>query len=898
MHVTDLIEDSEGMLAGCGIVGEGDINLKSYAFRYNPLTDNFVWSKILQQQSPEAFSILEKNPGDNFMLLTSPQLALNVDDAEIWELNRNTGALVGSLTDRYNFGISDVFTSMVIHDGAIYATGRHIPTFGPIPPLGKMRMGLSKLDLATGNPVWSRLSHLDTSVVASLRGEDLLIDDNAVLTVYSGSDTTGASQVFFLQKTSLDGELLWSKRYSTPGQLYSKAHDILRLSGGYVIIGEISLVAGETNVIIVKTDFDGNVLWTKRLASSAVANAGNSRHSAVILNDVLLFAGITNDTPRDILFLKMTSDGEAGDSCAYIEPLDLHMSPVPNPVNMPIQLTISQNIGQLANTTQDISPANMPVATYCISCLQICDDTLDLGPDIVLCQDSTLVFNAGGNFVSYLWQDGSTDSTFTTTEPNVYWVEVTDACGDIQRDTVVLTVSFAGDIKLADTTICTGGSVTVTVTDFDTYLWSPTTGLSCDTCATVTFQPNMTTIYALFAENAAGCTKIDTFTLTVLPLETRSELVEFCPGESVAIGGDIYTQPGTVVDTVAAMVGCDTIVTYTLQFITTPNSSVSIDCAEDINITTTPGTGPVAVNYDLPTVSSDCDCPGISLTLTEGLASGALFPVGNTQVCYEAKDSCSNTAACCFNVTVGEERPCDTKVVGCMKWELLSITKDAQSKRTYRIRVTNLCSNKLVYTAFQLPNGIVATSPPNNSVYTAPSGREYSVRNPNFSPFYSIRFKSNDDGIANGQSDIFEYTLPPQAAPAYINVTTRIEPKTFYSSHLTTILCPVGVTPTSRPDADLRQQFDFENNGDLTNLRVFPNPTSGTLFADLSDWEGEQLQVQIFNSQGQRVLQNNVLASDAAQEIQLPEGLAAGLYFLDVLTEKGEKQSVRFVLQR
>jgi hypothetical protein len=81
-------------------------------------------------------------------------------------------------------------------------------------------------------------------------------------------------------------------------------------------------------------------------------------------------------------------------------------------------------------------------------------------------------------------------------------------------------------------------------------------------------------------------------------------------------------------------------------------------------------------------------------------------------------------------------------------------------------------------------------------------------------------------------------------------------------------------------------------------LVLFPNPTPGTLFADLSGWQGERLQVQIYNSQGQRVQQLNVQASDVPQEIQLPEGLAGGLYFLEILTEKGEKRAARFVLER
>ncbi|HRI60476.1 MAG TPA: HYR domain-containing protein, partial [Saprospiraceae bacterium] len=344
-----------------------------------------------------------------------------------------------------------------------------------------------------------------------------------------------------------------------------------------------------------------------------------------------------------------------------------------------------------------------------------------------------------------------------------------------------------------------------------------------------------------------GCDTIVTYTLILLSQPTRSETIEFCSGESVTIGGIVYTQPGTVIDTIPASVGCDTIATYTLKFIDTPNSSVSIDCPDDIDVAIDPGDGPVAVNYNLPAVSSDCECPGIALVLTQGLPSGSLFPVGSTKVCYSAKDSCGNTATCCFTVFVREESACDIKTIGCLKWELLDITKDAENDLTYRIRVTNNCANKLIYTAIQIPDGLVAVAPANNSVYAAPSGRQYDVRNPNYSPFYSIRFKSQTDSIANGQSDIFKYKLPGQTLPAYIHVNARLAPQIFYEAHLNTFNCPVGVTPNDNRPADKRQ-----NSGNLSAFKVFPNPTSGALYADFSDWQGEQLQVQVYSSQGQR----------------------------------------------
>jgi len=1099
-NITDLVEDSEGMLVGCAITGENEDEFGTYAFRYNPANASFIWSRFLGLESPEAFAILEKNPGGNFLLLSSPQISVNIDDAEIWELNRNTGNPLNGLTNRYNFGISDVWTSMIIHDGALYTIGRHIPTFQTIPPIDKMRSGLSRINLTTGNPVWSRLNHLGPAASATLFGQDLIVHDDALLSVHNGNESSDpdAPPAFFLQKTTLDGSVLWLKRFNTLVPSGILASDIQQMSDGYAIVGWI-LQNGVWEKIIVKTDFNGDVLWSRQVSDTDLGANSNAfylgQHQSAVVNDVLYVTATSRDFPTNAMLLKVTSEGEISDDCGLINPLDVQSQTVANPANISIQVPVTQFIAFSFNATTTGSNATIPVSTYCVDCVPVCDDTLDLGPDVILCGDSTVTFEAVGDFVSYLWQDSTTNPTFTTDEAGVYWVEVTDACGDKQRDSVLLTFSLVGDVKLKDTTLCQGGSLTISVPGFDTYDWSPSAGLDCDTCATVTIQPGVTTTYSLYAENAAGCFTSDTFTVTIAPIITLAETIEFCPGDVVTIGGEAYTESGTVIDTIAGTVGCDTIVTYTLvklpynvgaetiefcpgdivtiggedytesgtvidtiagtvgcdtivtytlvklpynvgaetiefcpgevvtiggedytesgtvidtiagaigcdtivtytlvklpynvgaatiefcpgevvtiggeaytesgtvvdtiagtvgcdtivtytlvklpqptrsetvefcsgdvvniggndytqpgividtipatvgcdtvvtyilQFIDTPNSSVSIDCPDDIDVAIDPGAGPAAVSYNLPAVSSDCECPGIALNLTQGFASGSLFPVGTTTVCYQAKDSCGNTASCCFEVFVREEQACDVKTIGCMKWELLDITRSASSLNlNYRIRVTNTCANKMIYTAIQIPDGMVAVEPANNSVFTTNNGRDYDVRNPNYSPFYSIRFKSKADSIANGQSDIFEYTLPPQINPAYIHVNARLYPQIFYEAHLNTFNCPIQIVQDKPQNRE-----DFSQS---SNLRVFPNPTSGALYADLSDWQGEQLKVQILNSQGQQVQLLTMQAGDAPQSVELPEGLSAGLYFLEVFRENGEKQAVRFVVQR
>lgn len=511
---------------------------------------------------------------------------------------------------------------------------------------------------------------------------------------------------------------------------------------------------------------------------------------------------------------------------------------------------------------------------------------LDLGPDVILCHDSTVVFDAGPDFIQYLWNDGTSGPSLAASAPGLYWVEVEEACGFVQRDTVLLTLSLLGDTQLPDVALCAGDSLVVTLPGFDTYLWAPAAGLSCTDCASVLIGPDTTTAYTLLATTSAGCVLADTFTVEVLPWPTRAATIEFCAGDSVLLGGAYYSQPGTAVDTLTGTMGCDTVVTYTLQYPSAPNAQLSIDCPDDINIPTLPGTGAIPVDYNLPQVIGDCPCPGIALTLTEGLPPGSLFPMAKTNVCYTAEDSCGNTAACCFVVNVREALPCDVKEIGCMKYELLRITQNSQLERSYRIRVTNKCPNPMTYTAIELPDGITAVRPADNTVYTAmPSQRQYEVRNPNFTPFYSIRFKSIADSLANGASDVFEYTLPPQSQPVYIHVTSRLEPQVYYEAYLNTFNCPV--LPEQKPAGPAGGGF-----------RVFPNPVTGVLFADFSQWEGQRLRLQIRNAAGQPVLAHPVQAEAGVQEIRLPQHLPDGLYFLEIRAADGTVAALRFVLQR
>jgi hypothetical protein len=185
-------------------------------------------------------------------------------------------------------------------------------------------------------------------------------------------------------------------------------------------------------------------------------------------------------------------------------------------------------------------------------------------------------------------------------------------------------------------------------------------------------------------------------------------------------------------------------------------------------------------------------------------------------------------------------------------------------------------------------------SPADNSVYTAPSGNQYLVRSPNYSPFYSVRYRAMGGGILNGESDILRYTLPAQAEVLFIDVITRLSIQQYYEAHLNTFYCPIGVTPADERNDEIGQTI-LEDTGAVL---VFPNPTDGSINVDLALWEGETVHMQVLNSQGQRVWFGETTGSMEPMRLDLPNGTADGLYFLEVATDAGDKEVLKFVVRR
>ena len=96
-----------------------------------------------------------------------------------------------------------------------------------------------------------------------------------------------------------------------------------------------------------------------------------------------------------------------------------------------------------------------------------------LGGDRGICMGSTYTLNPG-IFAGYLWQDGSTNNSFTTAVPGKYFVRVTTQYGCIAADTILLDkiLPLPANFLPPDSSLCNGNIIKLQAPGYKSYLWS------------------------------------------------------------------------------------------------------------------------------------------------------------------------------------------------------------------------------------------------------------------------------------------------------------------------------------------------------------------------------------------------------------------------------------------
>lgn len=142
---------------------------------------------------------------------------------------------------------------------------------------------------------------------------------------------------------------------------------------------------------------------------------------------------------------------------------------------------------------------------------------------------------------TYTWSPASGLSSTTgatvTASPTVtttYTVTGTAGCSATNTITVTVNQGPVMTAVAASPSICPGGSTAVTANGATSYTWSPASGLSSTSGATVTASPTVTTTYTVTGTGSNGCTSTQTVMVTVLvpaalPLVEGFQSLTFLP---------------------------------------------------------------------------------------------------------------------------------------------------------------------------------------------------------------------------------------------------------------------------------------------------------------------------------------------------------------------------------
>lgn len=360
-RVAAVILDSDGMIV---ISGMTDLTIggKVYMMKYDPALDQVLWTKEYKSHSNDyGNTMIEKGPGGNYLMANNP---FSPNDCELFEIDRSTGNVNPDFSKHYSLGGSNTIFDLVMHNDALYATGRFSDGAGT----SRMRNMLTKLNANDGIPVWLKLGHRPSNATARLYGADLVIDQNSIYSTYHGDpDGTDLSDdKLYIQKTSLDGQMEWLKQYEVSGTA-DVPDEIISTGDGFVIMGRNR---GPSNIFLFKINHSGDVLWARHYDFSENDNTffnGGSAAQLVRMDDALYFTAYAEqNSRRDMILVKTDSEGQINDDCIVSLPINIEVTTIENTFFYSIQPTIFTFTPQVISLEVSPFSSSLQIENTCL----------------------------------------------------------------------------------------------------------------------------------------------------------------------------------------------------------------------------------------------------------------------------------------------------------------------------------------------------------------------------------------------------------------------------------------------------------------------------------------------------------------------------------------------------
>jgi hypothetical protein len=394
-YAVSIITDSEGMVGISGIAGSNPaIGGNSWVLRYNPYTQSVLWIReVFTQLSRDITHGLNQNgPGGDYMVISNPvdDNVLN-DDALVTFFNKDSGDPV---LPSKNFNVDELGNSEnlyeLIREGEfIYGVGR----FTDGDHVSKMRHALIKLNASDFSVVWAKLGHQPENVDARLYGTDMIISGGFIYSVYAGdpSGTSVTNTKLYLQKTTLDGEVVWLRNYELPKN-NDYAWELIESNGGIVVFDFKRSSPGA--FYLFKIDFDGEVQWAKSYGFEHEVNMlmhGIGSSQLIEVGGHLVFTGYRDDGfgEEDIVVIRTDLEGNLDVPCVSTSDIEVSATEITSPTFYNVIPEESDKQPEIVSHTGTQIVASIPAVAECVQS----SDTTVVSIEATICQ--------GENFEGY-----------------------------------------------------------------------------------------------------------------------------------------------------------------------------------------------------------------------------------------------------------------------------------------------------------------------------------------------------------------------------------------------------------------------------------------------------------------------------------------------------------------
>lgn len=222
-----------------------------------------------------------------------------------------------------SYGVKQEFYSVrQTSDGGYIISGAKYPVALSMPDLWLVKTN------ADGDTLWTRRYGGSASDI----GFSVQQTSDGGYIVAGQADASSPPPVasVYLVKTDSDGDTIWTKKYG--GSAYDLGYAVEQTSdGGYIITGlTTSFGAGVQDIYIIKTDSDGDTIWTK-VYGGQWEDDGRSVHEVGTQSDYIIGGARTIYNNQQFYLMKIDSDGDSiwakayggalPDRCFSIEPI-------------------------------------------------------------------------------------------------------------------------------------------------------------------------------------------------------------------------------------------------------------------------------------------------------------------------------------------------------------------------------------------------------------------------------------------------------------------------------------------------------------------------------------------------------------------------------------------------